>query len=84
MFFLEGGSQGALSPQEGRLGEGELVNLIFAPGFSTAEKITNVSGRGVGMDVVNTNIEKIGIEHADGLEVVQYRGRRSRRARTAT
>jgi two-component system, chemotaxis family, sensor kinase CheA len=38
----------------------ELVNLIFAPGFSTAEKVTNVSGRGVGMDVVKTNIEKIG------------------------
>ena len=38
----------------------ELVNLIFLPGFSTAEKVTNVSGRGVGMDVVKTNIEKIG------------------------
>ncbi len=36
------------------------VNLIFAPGFSTAEKITDVSGRGVGMDVVRTNIEQIG------------------------
>lgn len=34
--------------------------LIFAPGFSTAEKVTNVSGRGVGMDVVKSNIEKIG------------------------
>ncbi len=38
----------------------EIVNLIFAPGFSTAETVTNVSGRGVGMDVVKTNIEKIG------------------------
>ena len=38
----------------------EVVNLIFLPGFSTAEKVTNVSGRGVGMDVVKTNIEKIG------------------------
>lgn len=38
----------------------EVVNLIFTPGFSTAEKITNVSGRGVGMDVVRSNIEKIG------------------------
>ncbi|MEM9039133.1 MAG: chemotaxis protein CheW [Actinomycetota bacterium] len=36
------------------------VNLIFAPGFSTAEKVTGVSGRGVGMDVVRTNIERIG------------------------
>lgn len=33
--------------------------LIFKPGFSTAEKITNISGRGVGMDVVRTNIEKL-------------------------
>jgi two-component system chemotaxis sensor kinase CheA len=38
----------------------ELTNLIFLPGFSTAAKVTNVSGRGVGMDVVRTNIEKIG------------------------
>jgi two-component system chemotaxis sensor kinase CheA len=38
----------------------EVFNLIFLPGFSTAEKVTNVSGRGVGMDVVKTNIEKIG------------------------
>ncbi|MDA8026324.1 MAG: chemotaxis protein CheA [Actinomycetota bacterium] len=43
-----------------KMSEREIVNLIFAPGFSTAEKITNVSGRGVGMDVVKTNIEKIG------------------------
>jgi two-component system chemotaxis sensor kinase CheA len=38
----------------------ELAQLIFLPGFSTAEKITTVSGRGVGMDVVKTHIEKIG------------------------
>ena len=43
-----------------RLTEREVMHLIFAPGFSTAAKITNVSGRGVGMDVVKTNIEKIG------------------------
>jgi two-component system chemotaxis sensor kinase CheA len=43
-----------------RLSDREIVHLIFAPGFSTAEKVTNVSGRGVGMDVVKTNIEKIG------------------------
>lgn len=43
-----------------RLGDREVVNLIFLPGFSTAEAITNVSGRGVGMDVVKTNIERIG------------------------
>jgi two-component system chemotaxis sensor kinase CheA len=37
----------------------EILNLIFAPGFSTAEKVTAVSGRGVGMDVVRRNIEKL-------------------------
>lgn len=37
----------------------EVLNLIFLPGFSTAEKVTDVSGRGVGMDVVRTNIRKI-------------------------
>ena len=37
----------------------EACNLIFAAGFSTAEKVTNVSGRGVGMDVVRTNVQKL-------------------------
>jgi two-component system chemotaxis sensor kinase CheA len=37
----------------------EAFSLIFKPGFSTAAKVTNVSGRGVGMDVVKTNIEKL-------------------------
>jgi two-component system, chemotaxis family, sensor kinase CheA len=37
----------------------EAFNLVFAPGFSTAAKVTNVSGRGVGMDVVRTNIQKL-------------------------
>lgn len=46
--------------QASRMSEREAMNLIFLPGLSTAEKITNVSGRGVGMDVVKTNIEKIG------------------------
>jgi len=43
-----------------RLADREVFHLVFLPGFSTAEKVTNVSGRGVGMDVVKTNIEKIG------------------------
>jgi two-component system chemotaxis sensor kinase CheA len=43
-----------------QLGERELLQLIFLPGFSTAAVVTNVSGRGVGMDVVRTNVEKIG------------------------
>ncbi len=38
----------------------EIGNLIFLAGFSTAKQVTNISGRGVGMDVVKTNIEKIG------------------------
>ncbi len=42
-----------------RLTDSEAVNIIFMPGFSTAEKVTDVSGRGVGMDVVRTNINKI-------------------------
>ena len=41
------------------LSRDETLALIFAPGFSTAEKVTSVSGRGVGMDVVRRNIEKL-------------------------
>jgi len=37
----------------------DALNIIFYPGFSTAEKVTNVSGRGVGMDVVKTNVTKL-------------------------
>jgi two-component system, chemotaxis family, sensor kinase CheA len=48
------------SEQSARMPDREIFNLIFLPGFSTAEKVTNVSGRGVGMDVVKTNVEKIG------------------------
>lgn len=48
------------SEQLGRMSEREIANLLFLPGLSTAEKVTNISGRGVGMDVVKTNIEKIG------------------------
>lgn len=43
-----------------KLTEKQILELIFAPGFSTAEKVSDVSGRGVGMDVVKTNIEKLG------------------------
>lgn len=42
-----------------QLTETEVYQLIFAPGFSTAEQITDVSGRGVGMDVVRRNVEKL-------------------------
>jgi len=43
-----------------KLSDREALNLIFLPGFSTAQTVTNISGRGVGMDVVKTHIEKIG------------------------
>ena len=46
--------------QLARMDTRDIVNLIFRPGFSTASEVTNVSGRGVGMDVVRTNIERIG------------------------
>lgn len=42
-----------------QLSETEILQLIFRPGFSTAEKVTNISGRGVGMDVVKRNIESL-------------------------
>jgi two-component system chemotaxis sensor kinase CheA len=48
------------SDQIERMTEREVLGLIFLPGFSTAAQVTSVSGRGVGMDVVKTNIEKIG------------------------
>jgi two-component system chemotaxis sensor kinase CheA len=43
-----------------RMSPADVLQLIFLPGFSTAAAVTNVSGRGVGMDVVKTNIESIG------------------------
>jgi two-component system chemotaxis sensor kinase CheA len=53
--------KGVLSESEAKkLTEKQILELIFAPGFSTAEKVSDVSGRGVGMDVVKTNIEKLG------------------------
>jgi two-component system chemotaxis sensor kinase CheA len=53
--------KGILRPEQAeKLSDREALNLIFRPGFSTAQSVTNVSGRGVGMDVVKSNIEKIG------------------------
>lgn len=43
-----------------QMSEQDILQLLMKPGFSTAEKVTDVSGRGVGMDVVKTNIEKLG------------------------
>jgi two-component system, chemotaxis family, sensor kinase CheA len=48
------------SAQVANMSDREAVNLIFLAGLSTAAEVTNVSGRGVGMDVVKTNIERIG------------------------
>jgi two-component system chemotaxis sensor kinase CheA len=50
-----------LTPEQAdRLNDRELVNLVFLPGFSTSDQVTQFSGRGVGMDVVRTHVEKIG------------------------
>ncbi len=61
--------KGIITPQEAEnMSDKEAFMLIFKPGFSTAAKITNVSGRGVGMDVVKTNIEKLnGIIEVDSV-----------------
>ena len=53
--------KGLITPeQSARLSDTEAWQLIFAPGFSTAAVVSDVSGRGVGMDVVKTNIERLG------------------------
>ena len=53
--------KGLVTEDQARMmSEKEKLNLIFMPGFSTAEKVTDVSGRGVGMDVVKTNLDKLG------------------------
>jgi len=46
--------------QAARLSDQEAINLVFQPGFSTTSEVSDLSGRGVGMDVVRTNIEKMG------------------------
>lgn len=49
----------SLISAEAQLADEDVYQLIFAPGFSTAEQVTNLSGRGVGMDVVKRNIESL-------------------------
>ncbi|MBI5537704.1 MAG: chemotaxis protein CheW [Deltaproteobacteria bacterium] len=51
-------SKGLISDPD-KLTDAEVYNLIFAPGFSTAAQVTEISGRGVGMDVVKRNVEKM-------------------------
>ncbi len=57
--LLTKGRERGLVAENQILTESEIFNLIFEPGFSTAEKVTNLSGRGVGMDVVRKNIEAL-------------------------
>ncbi|HBC74098.1 MAG: hypothetical protein A2008_07315 [Candidatus Wallbacteria bacterium GWC2_49_35] len=58
----------------GGLSEHDIHNLIFLPGFSTADSVTDISGRGVGMDVVKTSIEKL----KGRIEIVSGHGRGSK------
>lgn len=51
--------RGLIKSKDARLSSKEIISFIFEPGFSTAEKITDISGRGVGMDVVKTNLGRI-------------------------
>ena len=52
-----------------RLSDREIIELIFTPGFSTAEQVTDVSGRGVGMDVVKKNILRLkGVFDVDSVQ----------------
>ncbi|PIE21045.1 MAG: hypothetical protein CSA66_00145, partial [Proteobacteria bacterium] len=53
--------RGLISPDEAAdLADADVIEFLFKPGFSTADKVTDISGRGVGLDVVRTNIEEIG------------------------
>jgi len=61
----------SMTPEQAiRMSERDVVDLLFVPGFSTADHVTTVSGRGVGMDVVRTNIERIG----GGIDVTSRSG----------
>jgi two-component system chemotaxis sensor kinase CheA len=57
-ILAKGREKGLVGPDD-QLSDSEIFNLVFAPGFSTAAKVTELSGRGVGMDVVRRNIEKL-------------------------
>ncbi len=57
--ILAKAKQQKIVAEDANLSESEILSLIFEPGFSTAEKITDVSGRGVGMDVVRRNIQAL-------------------------
>ena len=52
--------EAGMVPPDAVLGDDEIAELIFSPGLSTADQVTEVSGRGVGMDVVRSNIAGLG------------------------
>lgn len=68
--ILQKGIERGIISETDQLGDKDIFNLIFAPGFSTTDFVTDISGRGVGMDVVRRNIEKlrgkIDIESVEG------------------
>ncbi len=54
-------AKGWLTADQNRsMSDAERLNVVFRPGFSTAAKVTEVSGRGVGLDVVKSNLDKVG------------------------
>lgn len=69
-IFNKAVEKGLLS-KDGNYSDAEIYRTIFSPGLSTAEKVTDISGRGVGMDVVRANVEKmkgkIEIKSAEGV-----------------
>ena len=69
--ILQKAIQKGLVAPGGNLPEAEIFHLIFHPGFSTAEKVTDVSGRGVGMDVVKKQIQKL----RGRIEIISALGR---------
>ena len=64
----------ATEAEVAKMSDAQVQQYIFLPGFSTAKKVTNVSGRGVGMDVVRTNIDKIG----GSIDIKSLEGRGTR------
>ena len=64
-------SKGLLTAEQAQaMSDKEKINLIFLPGFSTAKEVTDVSGRGVGMDVVKTNLDQLG----GNVDIISVKG----------
>jgi two-component system, chemotaxis family, sensor kinase CheA len=58
--IIEGARRMGIAAEADALADAELFRVVFTPGFSTADKVTELSGRGVGMDVVRQNVEALG------------------------